>query len=200
MTRIPSAERRERLVEAALRVIAERGVEGATTRAIVAEAGMALASFHYAFRSRDELLGELVATVVHRQREAVVAGIGPDLRASVRAGLQIYFDMLVADPQHERALLELMHYALRTPGLEPLVKAQWATYHATAEHVAVAGAAAANARWRIPVADIARLIITVTDGVTLAWLADRDDAAAARTLDAAAEAITAFAEALEGPR
>ena len=42
--------------DTALTVIARDGVHAATTRAIVAEAGMALASFHYAFRSRDELI------------------------------------------------------------------------------------------------------------------------------------------------
>ena len=39
MNRIPADQRRALLVQAALRVIAKQGVSGATTRAIVAEAG-----------------------------------------------------------------------------------------------------------------------------------------------------------------
>ena len=41
--------------------------------------------------------------------------------------------------------------------------------------------------------DLARLLVTITDGLTLAWLADRDDAAAERSIDHAADAISAFA-------
>src|SRR5699024_6117672 len=54
--RIPVAERRGALLTAAFTVIASRGLAAASTRAIVAEAGMSLASFHYAFDSREELL------------------------------------------------------------------------------------------------------------------------------------------------
>lgn len=56
MARIPVEERREALIDAAFRVIGEQGLSRASTRAIVAEAGMSLASFHYAFESRDQLL------------------------------------------------------------------------------------------------------------------------------------------------
>ena len=66
MTRIPAPERRAALARAARTVIARDGLQAATTRAIVAEADMPLASFHYAFASRDELLAELVRRVVGR--------------------------------------------------------------------------------------------------------------------------------------
>ena len=59
MARIPATERRAALARAALAVIARDGVHAATTRAIVAEAGMSLASFHYAVASRDELLRKI---------------------------------------------------------------------------------------------------------------------------------------------
>lgn len=200
MTRMPAAQRREALAHAALRVIAERGVEGATTRSIVAEAGMSLASFHYAYRSRDELLGTLVDAVVAQQSAAVAAVIDADLRGSVRRALQAYLDGLIADPAAERALLELMHYAQRTPALRSRVGEQWSVYRASARHLAEHAAAAAGATWRVPVEQVAHLIITITDGITLGWLADRDDAAASRTLDLAADALTALADLPETPR
>ena len=49
MARTPVDVRRRELIAAALRVVASRGLHEASTRAIVAEAGMSLASFHYAF-------------------------------------------------------------------------------------------------------------------------------------------------------
>lgn len=64
MSRLPVPQRRAALIEAALRVIARDGLAAATTRAIAAEAGMSLASLHYAFTSRDELIGKDRKSVV----------------------------------------------------------------------------------------------------------------------------------------
>ncbi len=104
-------------MHAALAVIARDGVHGATTRAIVAEAGMSLASFHYAFRSRDELIREVISFVVDQQEDVSRAALvpSPDVRSTVRAGLQAYFDLLREYPEREQAMFELMHYSMRTP-------------------------------------------------------------------------------------
>lgn len=194
MARISSTDRRAELVQAAMRVISAHGVAAATTRAIVAEAGMSLASFHYAFRSRDEMMRELLTLVVESEAAAVFETLRPgaDIRSSLRNGLQAYFDLLVADPSHEQVVFELTHYALRTPGLEVLAREQYARYHAAVGELLEAGAASAGVEWSIPVADVARTVVTYTDGVTLAWLADRDSAAAHRILDFAADSLAAL--------
>src|ERR1700712_4572156 len=106
MARLAVAERRELLLEAALRVVAEHGVSGATTRAIVAEAGVSLASFHYAFTSRDELLVELVNSVIANE-ESVLSRVelrGGSMRDTVREGLLHYFDVLRENPLREKAM------------------------------------------------------------------------------------------------
>ena len=195
MPRIPSSDRRQMLVEAALRVIARHGVAGATTRAIVAEADMSLASFHYAFRSHSEMMRELVAHVVDAQIATVFASLrlGNDIREALRSGLQAFLEYVTGDPGHEQVLQELMQYALRTPGLERLATEQYDAYRAGVSSVLVEGAAVSRVEWSIPVHDVARLIVSITDGVTLAWLADRDTAAAERVLDFAADSIAALA-------
>ena len=48
--------RRERLVEAATKVFAERGYEGASVDEIAAEADMSTGAIHYWFEVRDEVL------------------------------------------------------------------------------------------------------------------------------------------------
>ena len=45
----------------------------------------------------------------------------------------------------------------------------------------------------MPVEDVARMLVVVTDGVTLAWLVDRDSAAAVTALDAFAVQLAALA-------
>ena len=183
-----------------MRVIMRDGPHAATTRAVVAEAEMSLASFHYAFRSRDEMMRELIASVVADESVAALESIAAssDIRTSIRRGLQSYFDLLVADHRQEQVLLELMHYSLRTPDLTDLPRQQYAHYRSAVAAVLQSAASAAQVDWTIPVEDVARLIVTVTDGVTMAWLADRDDAAAARVLDFAADSLAALARPVNG--
>ena len=56
MTRVPVEERRTALLEASIRVIERDGYTETTTRTIAAEANMPLASLHYVFASRQELI------------------------------------------------------------------------------------------------------------------------------------------------
>lgn len=178
-------------MQAAIRVIAQHGVAAATTRAIVAEADMSLASFHYVFRSHSEMMREVVAFVVDAEVASVFATLTPggDIRQVLRAGLQAYLDYLIADPGHEQVMQELVHYALRTPGLEGLAADQYVAYNSGVVSVLLG----AGVEWSLPVHDVARLIVTITDGVTLAWLADRDTASAERVLDFAADSLAALA-------
>ncbi len=195
MPRIAADDRRELLVRAALRVIAREGVAGATTRAIVAEAGMSLASFHYAFRSHDEMMSRLVRHVVDGEEVSVFAALRPGrtIEASIHDGLSAFLDHIIEDPARELVLQELLQYALRTPGLQPLAREQYETYTASVTSVLVEVAAVANVEWDRPVREIGRLVITITDGITLAWLVDRDAAAARRVIDFAAPALAALA-------
>ena len=190
-----SVDRRLELVSAARRVIAEVGVQGATTRAIVAEAGMPLASFHYVFASHDEMMEELVAHVVESQSVAAFEAIrfSGDIRSTVRDGLQAFFETIVADTTEEQVLLELMLFAMRTSGLEGLPGKQWAKYREAAVEILTEAAESAKIVWIVPVETVARMLITYTDGITLAWLADRDLAAASMVMDLAADSLAALA-------
>lgn len=191
MARIPSSERRALLIRAALRVIARHGVSGATTRAIVAEADMSLASFHYAFRSHSEMMTELIQYVVAGQTAAVLAVIpsGTDVRTALTAGFHAFLDYVIGDPGHEQVMQELLQHALRTPGLEQLARDQYDRYRSAVSALLSEAAESAGVSWSIPVDEVARLAVTITDGVTLGWLADRDTDGARRTLTFGADAL-----------
>jgi hypothetical protein len=66
-------------------------------------------------------------------------------------------------------------------------------YRRTAGDVLAAGAEAAGIAWRLPIDEVARLLVTFIGGLTMAWLADRDNAAAAMTMNFAADSIAALA-------
>jgi AcrR family transcriptional regulator len=198
-TRRPLAETRELLIAAAIRVIARQGLAAASTRAITAEAGVPLSSFHYAFESYDHLIDRLIETVVDGERRAGLSAtdlptaVTGDLEAVVRDGLVHYAHLLFAHPEHEQAMLELSAHLLRTPGLEHRARDQYAAYYASAEAVLRRGAALTGSRWSMPVGHVARLLVLLTDSITTTWLADRDSAAALEAARFAAAAIARLA-------
>lgn len=196
MPRMSAVDRREALARAALAVVVRDGVHAATTRAITAEAGMPLASFHYAVASREELLRDVIALVVAGEGEALFGSPGldaPDLRSAVREVLGSYLALVREHPGREQAMFELTQHALRSPGMRDLPAQQYAAYRELAARVLDAGAARYGVRWSIPTAELAAFANALTDGATLAWLATRDDAAVDRMLDLAADAIAAHA-------
>lgn len=197
MARISVTHRRELLFAAAVRVLARDGLAALSTRAIVAEAGMSLASFHYAYGSREELLGDIVASVVRGEREAGLAGVLGDASSpedAVRRAFAAYLDLVRVDPGREQGMFELTQHALRTPALARLATEQYQRYHEVAAELLDQLAERFDRRWDSPIADLARLVVALTDGLTLAWLADRDDAAAERLAARAADAVLTHLE------
>ncbi len=176
MARMKADERRERLLEAAEQLMTRDGVAAGTTRAIAAEAGMAPSVFHYCFSSRNELVSELILRLGGRERQAVWEGVVPslDMREMLRSAVEAYLSHLTSHPEQEQVLIELNHYALRTPGMAPLAAQQYEMYYESAAHVLRAAAEFTGSRWRYGVETMARMAITIMDGVTLTWLADRD--------------------------
>jgi AcrR family transcriptional regulator len=77
---------KQRILDAAERLIAEQGYAATSLRQIIAEAGVNLASVHYHFGSKEDLLNELVArkaNPVNEKRlemlERAVAGAAPGI-------------------------------------------------------------------------------------------------------------------------
>lgn len=193
MARIPVEERREALIAAAFRVIGKQGLSHASTRAIVAEAGMSLASFHYAFESRDQLLELLIKEVLAGEQRAILPAnlTGKSLTELLTEGLQGYLDHLRADPGREQAMLELTQYALRSA--LPLAEGQYEQYTRFALESLELAAQQTDSEWTVPPSVVARLLVALTDGFTISWLIDRDDAHAQASVEAAAKAIASLA-------
>ena len=116
------------------------------------------------------------------------------LRQILESGILRYLEHLKADPEHEQAMLELTQYALRSAERHPLAVAQYARYAELAERSLEVAASAAGVTWRMPVADVARVLVAFTDGLTLTWLVDRDDDAARAVAHAAADALSRMAD------
>lgn len=137
--RAAGVARRAQLLDAALTVIAERGVEGATHRAIATQAGVPLSSTSYFFTSIDELISEamdLGATRLLSEIQALAdAPIPPG--TSVDAAIDRYLDLLIGDTREtgpeKIAQLTLYLQCRHNPTLQPVARRLIGTYNAVAE-------------------------------------------------------------------
>ncbi|MBD0023657.1 TetR family transcriptional regulator [Gordonia pseudamarae] len=194
MTRMPVEQRRKALVEAAFEVIAERSAEGATTRTICSHAGMPLASFHYAFESRDDLLRRVMLTTVPEEISDWVSTMVPGRGAGVtgRAGLEeglrthlgVFHSVLQSGPGRMRACVSLALYAHNHPPLADAAKEMFDHLYAIAERSLVEAADNMGVHWLTPPRTLGRFVVGTTTAAALVHLATADAEAVGTSLTA----------------
>ena len=184
MARMSVSERRGLLVDAAIKVMAREGVPNTTTRMIVAEAGMQIGVFHYCFRSKEELVLEVMRTITDRNFEAVGQALAQASHPAelIAMAIDAYWTHIQRNPLEHLVTYELTQHALRRPGGEGDAQAQYRSYTDGMEAFLTAAAATGGFAWRAPVPTLARYILAVVEGVTFQWLVDRDDEAAGAVL------------------
>lgn len=189
MNRLPVAERREQLIEAALNVATRDGIDGATVRAVAAEAGVSLGVVHYCFRDKDELLRAMAHTIAERNLGRGVAEMPESAPADVLifGVLDELWSNIRATRGAQLLTYELTTTSLRHPELKQVGVDQYVVSWAAAEHFAEEVERVAGVVWRVPRHIVARSIIATIDGFSLAWLVDSDD-------DAAYQGLRLFAQ------
>lgn len=173
-----SAQRRRRIVTAAVQVFSRDGYRGATIRAIAAEAGMSPSSLLHFFASKQELLW---ATMAHRDAHKFTGG---------REGVRGFPDRVVGQALANEEIPHLIQ-------LYAVLSAESATrdhpaqdYFATRfakvrQGVASEFAALADAGLLRPGVDprtAAATVVALWDGVQLQWLHDPEVISAAQIL------------------
>lgn len=114
---LPGADTRKRVLAAAMEVFAARGFDGATLREITARAGANIAAVNYYFRSKEELIREVLDVYVRPIMDARHAALDaceraakdrpPALHAVVEAFV-LPMVHLSRDPHGGRALIRLL--------------------------------------------------------------------------------------------
>ncbi|MFD0028046.1 TetR/AcrR family transcriptional regulator [Streptomyces sp. NPDC055059] len=160
--------RREALVDAAGRAIAERGLEGLRIKDIAAEAGMSAGSVLYYYPEMGELVLEVHRGAVERYlaaRQGAVdgaTGAAARLRALVGSGLPGGS----GDAVHG-LLFELHRRADRSSGHATLMASLFAREVALYATVLEVGSAVGEFTLTEPVADVARNLVALEDGYGL---------------------------------
>jgi AcrR family transcriptional regulator len=116
-----SLETRARLVEAALRVFASHGFEGATTREIARRAGVALAALPYHFTTKEALwraaADRIFARLAETFRRRLERLDGVDLVTRLRLILRDFVAFQAANPDLHRFMIQ--------EGIAPGPRLEW---------------------------------------------------------------------------
>ena len=177
--------RRAALLDAAVEVIAEDGVAGATHRAIAARAGVPLSTTSYFFASIDELVTAAMQVVAERlitQVDGIAAELGSE-PVDVEAAVDRLMDLLDGVRAVDLAAqFEVYVQCARRSQLQPVAHHMMTSFERAAE-VALRAVGVPRP------AEAARAVVALIDGFQLHRLAWPRGAADRRALDAGVRAV-----------
>lgn len=184
--------RREQLLDAAIAVMSEHGVAGATTRAITERAGVPHGVFHYCFRSKVELFAALFEREISKTLASTGAALHAegDVRRGLESALTAQLDRVRREPEYHLALAELSLTIQRTDALAPLAAWEQQQYRERVRTGLDQWSTALGLQWSVPLESLASLLVITGGGIASTWLADRDDHHAEAAVDVAAAALS----------
>jgi AcrR family transcriptional regulator len=146
---VAAPEGRERLLDAAVRLIAREGIDNVRIARIAAEAGVSAGLVHYHFASRDALLEEAIEHSYERAGDLRLAALGEG-RADAAKRLEAMIDQCLpsSPPLREDWVLwvELWLRGARDPALRPVAARLYARLHAWFAEAIADGIAAGQLR------------------------------------------------------
>jgi len=121
MGRRPEIDGRELLLQAALTLFAEQGIEGVSIRAVNREAGLGPASVHYHFGTKDALLDAVlrrygqgvIDSIKARAKELTESRTAMDARDLVTMLAEPYLDLIATHDEDGRSWIKLMGQLLQ---------------------------------------------------------------------------------------
>jgi AcrR family transcriptional regulator len=127
---MPDAEpRRQALVLAAYRRVAQAGFEGLRTRDVAADAGVNVATLHYYFRTKEALIRAVVGHAMERFRTTFAPGKSPG--AQLEAHFRGIRRLVRNEPELFAVMGELAQRSARDPAIAAIFKETHDTWHAT---------------------------------------------------------------------
>ena len=189
-------ERRGHLIDAAVQLAADRGLEHLTLRSAADVAGVSWDTARESFHDHTDLLRAVSVAVTARNvptAEVDLSGDGSfEDRALVVA--QRFWDLLTSDRELQLVSFEIAVLGLRRTALRPLVAGQQDDQRELAEQVLRSFAEQNGFTWSRPVVEVARFVATFLDGLTTAWLVDADQDAATVQLGMLVQVLATFVE------
>lgn len=193
MVRLAWDERRSRIIDAAIDVIASEGLARLTTRRIAERADAPLGSLHYCFRNKAELL-QLIAERGSQKLVASFADVDPDegVEATIRDSIAALWNWYQENIWLQFALTELGMDRIRKGGDPDEIYAMWGPFgHDLLTEYLERAAKTDPQRLDVPIPEIVRFILHRFDGFTIEYAASKDREACQRQVDLLTKAVIA---------
>lgn len=160
-----SEKRRQQLIEAAYRAIAERGFEGLRTRDVAGHAGVNIATLHYYFPTKESLIRGVVDHAMSRFRSTLAPHGAPvtQLRDHLRAVRRL----LVEEPELGAVMVELALRSSRDEAIGAILAETFLAWQATMRALLRRGAREGNLRGELDSAGSAAIVMAVMSAYML---------------------------------
>lgn len=168
----PEAEpgRKDELVLAAYRRIAERGFEGLRTRDVAAEAGVNIATLHYYFPTKEALIRGVVGHAMGRFRTTFAAGTRPG--EQLAAQLRGVRRLATTEPELFVVMGELALRSGRDPAIAAIFSETMAAWHATLRGLVLHAQADGFVDKRLDPDAVASLVMATLNGLFMVPVAN----------------------------
>ncbi|HEU4807037.1 MAG TPA: TetR/AcrR family transcriptional regulator [Homoserinimonas sp.] len=169
--RISATERRVQLTEATIQLMRRDGVQSVTLRAIAEEAKASLATVHYCFTDKDELLRAAIDRWLKDMvAHAADAPTDEGLRGAVLGLAHRYWDALEDTPVDVLAQLELVIWAVRNDASNPLAPLIYPGYKVELGALFAQAMTNAQETCSMGIEALVRAFLVIIDGCSLQFL------------------------------
>ena len=169
--RIPAVERKSQLIAATVELMKREGVQSVTMRAIAREANAPLATAHYCFSNKDELMdaaAEAWLKNLNRFFHDVPVNLG--LRAAVEKVAEGYWRSLEEEPESLLAELELILWATRNADSNELATKIYPAYEVELGRIFAMAAGNSGDKCLISIPELVRCFLMVYDGAGIQYM------------------------------
>jgi AcrR family transcriptional regulator len=195
MAHVPAAERRPQLIKAAIDLMTREGVSAGSTRAIANELGVAQATVHYTFGTKEGLyravMEQLTAELLAQVEQVVPEAAG--FEETVGTLASALWRTVREKPGHHLLLSELSMFALRTPALNEALQSHYRGVVEVTARLVTQAAERAGQPLAQPAETVSRFFLSGFDGLVMQRLTHPDEEAEATCLQALIAAVVALA-------
>jgi AcrR family transcriptional regulator len=195
MAHVSAAERRPQLIKAAIDLMTREGVAAGSTRAIAAELGVAQATVHYTFGTKEDLYRAVMEQVTDNLVAQVERAAPTDasFEETVVTLAEAFWRTVIEQPEAHQLLTELNMLALRTPHLKEALHSHYTQVLAVTAKLISEAAERTGHQLAQPAETIAKFFLAGFDGLSMQHLALPDEEAERVCLGALISALLAMA-------
>jgi len=171
--RVPAEERKEQLIAATVELMRREGVQSVTVRAIAKEANAPLATAHYCFSGKDEIM-DAAAEAWLKNLSSFSGDVPPELglRKAVEQVAEGYWRALAEEPASLLTEIELILWATRNAPASPLAAKIYPAYETELGNIFSAAAESCGEECLMDFPTLARSFLMIYDGAAIQYLTD----------------------------